>query len=225
MTFIADIDPTTPAFNDPAGQGDDQIRQLKGDILDSFPNIDAAVNSTPTELNILNGATISTAELNYVLDAGVKQLFIQATAPTGWTLDATNNDRALRIVNTAGGGTGGTTAFSSVLNGSNVTTNNGDHDHTGDTGGTTLTWEQSGTRPHDHELDSYSFGGADFTNRITANDNSGTRNVRAITTYDTSGVDATESHDHSISNDGNHNHDVDLDILYIDAIICTKDAY
>lgn len=41
------------------------------------------------------------------IPAGTKMLFLQAAAPTGWTQDVTHNDRVLRIVNTAGGGTGG----------------------------------------------------------------------------------------------------------------------
>jgi hypothetical protein len=45
--------------------------------------------------------------------SGTKMVFAQAAAPTGWTQDTTNNDKALRVVSGAGGGTGGTHAFSS----------------------------------------------------------------------------------------------------------------
>lgn len=34
--------------------------------------------------------------------------FFQSSAPPGWTQDATNHDAMLRVVNTAGSGTGGT---------------------------------------------------------------------------------------------------------------------
>lgn len=47
--------------------------------------------------------------------AGTVMLFYQATAPGGWTQVTTQNDKALRVVSTAGGGTGGTTAFTSVF--------------------------------------------------------------------------------------------------------------
>jgi hypothetical protein len=40
--------------------------------------------------------------------AGTKLVFPQATAPTGWTKDTTNNDMALRVVTGTGGGIGGT---------------------------------------------------------------------------------------------------------------------
>lgn len=39
--------------------------------------------------------------------SGVAMLFPQAAPPTGWTQDATVNDRVLRVVSGAGGGTGG----------------------------------------------------------------------------------------------------------------------
>ena len=45
--------------------------------------------------------------------SGTKVVFAQAAAPTGWTQDTTNNDKALRVVSGSGGGTGGTHAFSS----------------------------------------------------------------------------------------------------------------
>lgn len=45
--------------------------------------------------------------------AGTKVVFAQAAAPTGWTQDTTNNDKALRVVSGTGGGTGGTHGLSS----------------------------------------------------------------------------------------------------------------
>lgn len=39
--------------------------------------------------------------------SGTKLIFPQASAPVGWTLDASINDRFIRISNTSGGGTGG----------------------------------------------------------------------------------------------------------------------
>jgi len=46
--------------------------------------------------------------LNHSFPVGTKMAFFQATAPTGWTQDVTNNDAILRVVSTLGGGTGGT---------------------------------------------------------------------------------------------------------------------
>jgi len=46
--------------------------------------------------------------------AGTTMLFADAVAPLGWTLNATHNDKAFRVVNTAGGTSGGVNTFSSV---------------------------------------------------------------------------------------------------------------
>ena len=72
------------------------------------------------------------------IPAGTRMVFAQASAPTGWTQDTTAalNDSALRLVNTAGGGTGGsvafTTAFASGLSSASHTLSIGEipsHDH------------------------------------------------------------------------------------------------
>jgi hypothetical protein len=46
---------------------------------------------------------------------GTTMLFYQGTAPAGWTKLIANNDKALRVVNGAGGVAGGTNSFSSVM--------------------------------------------------------------------------------------------------------------
>ena len=45
--------------------------------------------------------------------SGTALVFYQASAPTGWTKSAANNNKALRVVSGTGGGAGGTHAFSS----------------------------------------------------------------------------------------------------------------
>lgn len=56
---------------------------------------------------------------NYLLGRitafGAKMVFFQAAAPTGWTQATTQNDKMLRIVSGAGGGTGGIRAISAAL--------------------------------------------------------------------------------------------------------------
>lgn len=49
------------------------------------------------------------------IPTGSKMVFFQAAAPSGWVQDVTHNNKAMRIVNGAGGGTGGTTSFTSVF--------------------------------------------------------------------------------------------------------------
>jgi hypothetical protein len=46
--------------------------------------------------------------------AGTKVVFYQASAPTGYTQDTSITDRVLRVVSTAGGGTGGSWTISGI---------------------------------------------------------------------------------------------------------------
>lgn len=59
MTFIADIDETTPLGSDNVSQGDNQIRQFKSDVKDSFPNVSGAVTVTHTQLNDVPNKLVS----------------------------------------------------------------------------------------------------------------------------------------------------------------------
>ena len=83
-------------------EGDDHIRVIKTALKNTFPNLDAAVTLSPTELNQAA-----------VFPTGTKMLFAQATAPTDWTIDTAFDGRALFTKGTfnssakAGGETGG----------------------------------------------------------------------------------------------------------------------
>lgn len=64
----------------------------------------------------------------WMYPAGTVKLFFQASAPTGWTKSTAHNNKALRVVNGTGGGSGGTTDFTTILSSSSgnfsVTVNN-----------------------------------------------------------------------------------------------------
>ena len=47
----------------------------------------------------------------HTFESNVKTTFFQSTAPLGWTQDTTHSDSLLRVVQTAGGGSGGSTGF------------------------------------------------------------------------------------------------------------------
>ena len=95
--------------------------------------------------------------------SGTKMVFAQAAAPTGWTQDTTNNDKALRVVSGAGGGTGGTHALTSppstshTLTGPSHThsTPSHSHTHTLSAGAHTLTTAQMPSHTHVMGKDSY----------------------------------------------------------------------
>ena len=61
-----------------------------------------------------NTGTIGTSRI-VSLAAGIKTLFYETTAPTGWTKVTSHHDKCLRVVNTNGGGSGGTSSFSTVM--------------------------------------------------------------------------------------------------------------
>lgn len=53
--YIAALNPSNPPATDGLAQTDDQLRFIKQKVVESFPNIDAAVTATPTDLNNLAG--------------------------------------------------------------------------------------------------------------------------------------------------------------------------
>jgi hypothetical protein len=56
-TYIDDLNTSLPAAGDSKSEGDDHLRLIKSTIKNTFPNIDAAVTPTDTELNYVAGVT------------------------------------------------------------------------------------------------------------------------------------------------------------------------
>ena len=54
-TYISDLDALSPAGTDSRAHGDDHIRNLKGAIQTTFPNINGAVTATQADINKLDG--------------------------------------------------------------------------------------------------------------------------------------------------------------------------
>jgi len=65
-TYISDLNSSNPVAGDPVNEGDDHLRLIKTTVKATFPSITGAVSSTHTELNLLDGVTANTTELNYV---------------------------------------------------------------------------------------------------------------------------------------------------------------
>jgi len=64
-TFISQLSATNPLATDPISEGDDQIRLVKDVLQKQFTSLGAAaVTTTATELNLVDGYTGTTAELN-----------------------------------------------------------------------------------------------------------------------------------------------------------------
>ncbi len=56
-TYINELNPSFPLFNDFIREADDHMRLIKSTIQNSFPNITGAMNATQAELNLLVGVT------------------------------------------------------------------------------------------------------------------------------------------------------------------------
>lgn len=121
-TYLNSLVVTNPLAGDPRSEGDDHIRLLKSVLRSTFPNLTGAVNPTQVELNYMVGVTSGVqAQINALssekasMPSGTVCLFYQPSAPTGWTQITTHHNKALRVVNTAGGGAAGTIDFTTAF--------------------------------------------------------------------------------------------------------------
>lgn len=113
-TTISGLQSSNPPDTDDFGQGDDHIRLLKSVLKAQFPGVGGLgfaipLTATEAELNYVHGVTspIQTQLNALPFPAGTVMPFFQAAAPTGWTMVTTHNNKMLRVINTAGGGSGG----------------------------------------------------------------------------------------------------------------------
>jgi hypothetical protein len=164
-----------------------------------------------------NGTTWTSAAAAGGFAAGTRMPFAQAAAPTGWTQDTSANadNRMLRVVNTAGGGVGGTA--SPILNnvvpshthGFTTGTQSANHNHgitdPGHVHGVTIHW---GSASAPGQL-----SGRERTPAATQNSNS---NTTGISTGNNS-----VSHTHTGTTD-NGSSQTNWTPKYIDMIICAK---
>jgi hypothetical protein len=145
--------------------------------------------------------------------SGTRLLFVQTSAPTGWTKDTTQNDKALRVVS-GSASTGGTTAFSSVFT---------SRTPAGTVGNTTLTVSQ--IPAHSHFIANTASGLSLISATLQLNrsnsaaeayDLRGSNNAPTVgPTSDTGGGTA---HNHSFTGTA-----LDFAVQYVDVIIATKD--
>ena len=152
---LADLDELWPLSGDATSQGDNHLRLIKSVLKAQFPGIDGdgfkiPIVATEAEINFLDGltenvqaaltsirASASAAQSALYAPAGTTMMFFQAAAPTGWVQVTTYHDYMLRVVNTAGGGFGGSASPIDF----NIT-----HTHT--TGSHTLTTDQMPSHSH-----------------------------------------------------------------------------
>lgn len=149
-------------------------------------------------------------------------VFYQASAPTGWTKSTTHNDKALRVVSGTGGGSGGTSAFSTIMSSFSLT---GTLSSSDATGGTALTTTQIPSHSHPsngvqlNEVPQlFNPDGAfiGWNGGDVQRAGGWTRNSPA-----TGPIGSADTHAHPFSATGPINQSVAIDVQYIDVIVCT----
>ena len=172
--------------------------------------------------------------------SGTKMTFFQSAAPTGWTQNTDDNDKALRVVSGTGGSTGGTHALTSPPANSHTHTNTfsaaahtlstaqlPSHTHGGGslspslgTGRQTMVGGSSGYSAWS------SFGVPTTGKRYQGYSSSQTINYAGTTSGATSGASgASGSHSHTMSGSvASGDAGTVFSPSYIDVIIAAKDA-
>lgn len=152
--------------------------------------------------------------------SGTTMLFVQTTAPTGWTKSTTHNDKALRVVSgtaSSGGSVAFTTAFASQA-------------VSGTVGSTTLTTNQ--IPGHTHIVTTYGFAGDLGIQPAQSGGDGGWYGFSDTPegTHQTGGPGGTTSAAYARSTGGGASHDhsfsgtaINLAVQYVDVIIATKD--
>ena len=136
---------------------------------------------------------------------GTRSIFYQSSPPTGWTQDTTVNDRVLRVVNSTGGGSGGSWTISGIsVNGHTLTVAempSHDHGNTGSGGSHTHSGSTNTTGSHTHTYTELRDGGGGPF-QVQGDDND-----RHVETRNT-GSAGSHSHTVSINSAGSHTHDI-----------------
>ena len=146
----------------------------------------------------VGGNSILTTASSVGFPSGTKVVFAQASAPTGWTQDTTNNDKALRVVSGTGGGTGGTHAFSSPPSTAHThtgpshthSTPSHSHSHSLSAGAHTLSTSQMPSHDHGYKAGQIGGGGPFYSTSDYKGSN------YTLYTYNSG---SSSSHNHSLS--------------------------
>jgi hypothetical protein len=134
--------------------------------------------------------------------SGTRLLFYQAAAPTGWTQVTTHNDKALRVVSGSGGGSGGSTVFTSVF---------ASRTPSGTVNNHTLTIGQIPS--HTHNVGGFINAGGFNSGYVIGQAQENGIQFDATTT-----AGSSQPHSHGFTGTA-----MDFAVQYIDVIICSKD--
>jgi len=236
-------------------QGSHTIQYCTGTgVVDLFANslgtvsIKGTANVTSNVSLAANGQVTATAFTGNgagldgvtTLDAGTQMIFLQASAPTGWTQNTASTlaNATLRIITSGTAGVGGTDAFTSVFSGSKTTTGTSSVsvsplsvDTTGlSVGGTTLTTPQIPS--HNHGVTGFTFPQGGLPDLYNPTGNQLALINDASHTSQSSGGDG--SHSHPVSGSASVSGTIgapavslnvpSMDLKYANVIVASKDA-
>lgn len=186
---------------------------FKENIQDIVGSMVTSNTETGIAVSYDDAGTTGTGKLNFDvtnIPAGTVMVFYQSAAPTGWTQVATQNNKALRVVSGAGGGSGGTHGLSSPPSTS--------HSHSHNLSGAATTLSISQMPSHTHTV----WGGS--VNNAAGGDNVGVRLHNGTGAPPSGATGGGGSHYHNMS--GNISSDTPTAFApqYIDVIICSKNS-
>ena len=162
-----------------------------------------------------------------IIPAGSLMLFQQSSAPTGWTKATAHDNKALRVV-TGSASSGGSNTFAAAFNNDQTvsgTTSSTSVTITGSTAAHTLSIAEMPAHTHT-EGGTQEFGTTSSTStgvRNTGNSSPGNQ-------FETQSTGGGGSHSHDVGTlaGGAHTHTFsdtfNLDVQYVDVIICSKDS-
>lgn len=159
-------------------------------------------------------ATTQTTAATSEFTSGVRMIFAQNTAPTGWTKDTTNyNNHALRVV-TGTAGTGGSSDFTTAFGTPAVS---GSVSVSGSVGNTTLATSQIPAHSHGRGHAWLGTGSqGSYANPLWDQKNGNTN-------FNTNNTGGGGSHNHSFSGSGSlSSASVSINVRYLDVITATK---
>lgn len=170
--------------------------------IDEILDEDDMASDSPTALATQQSIK-AYVDNNSAFASGTKMLFVQTSAPTGWTKDTVNNNNsALRVV-TGSASAGGTVDFTTAFASQAVT---------GTVGNTTLTQSQMPAHSHIQRYGTATAGGGVDTS-------SGAWTASPInSTISTETSGGGGAHNHSFTGTS-----INLAVKYVDVIICSKD--
>lgn len=179
----------------------DKVPYFTGPGTAALAELSAFIRSLLVQVDAAAARAVLGAAAGDLIPGGTVMLFFQPAAPLGWTQVTTHNNKALRVVGGAGGGSGGSVTFTNAFTSQPVT---------GSNSATTLTEAQ--LPPHQH---SYFIGSG--TGSAMADYNPADGNNASTTAY-TNFTGGGNPHNHTFTGTA-----INLAVQYIDLIIARKD--